>query len=122
MKILNNLTITKWVKVAVAAVMTVVVALMITFGGVSTSRGRTIKTQKASIERLCRENDSLVKIVNQLGAESVITVNVAFNMTQKNILSFSQNNCQQIAKEVATMTRSELYDSLYVKKTEEKQK
>lgn len=116
MKILKNLTITKWVKVAIAAVMTVVVALMITFGGVSTSRGRTIKQQKQSIERLCRENDSLVSIVNALGAESVITVNVAFNMTQKNILSFSQNNCQQIAREVATMTRSELYDSLYVKK------
>lgn len=109
----------KWIKVVIVAVEVLVVALMITFGAVSTNRGRTIRQQKASIERLCRENDSLVKTVNRLGAEDVITVNVAFNFTQKNILSFSQSNCQQIAREVATMTRSELYDSLYLKKTEE---
>lgn len=112
----------KWIKAVIVAVEVLVVALMITFGAVSTNRGRTIRQQKASIERLCRENDSLVKTVNRLGAEDVITVNVAFNLTQKNILSFSQNNCQQIAREVATMTRSELYDSIYVKKTEEKTK
>ncbi len=109
----------KWIKAVIVAVEVLVVALMITFGAVSTNRGRTIRQQKASIERLCRENDSLVKTVNRLGAEDVITVNVAFNLTQKNILSFSQNNCQQIAREVATMTRSELYDSIYVKKNKE---
>lgn len=108
-----------WIKAVIVAVEVLVVALMITFGAVSTNRGRTIRQQKASIERLCRENDSLVKTVNRLGAEDVITVNVAFNLTQKNILSFSQNNCQQIAREVATMTRSELYDSVYVKKNKE---
>lgn len=118
MKILQKLTLTKWVKVAIAVVEIALVALMITFGAVSTNRGKTIRNQKASIERMCRQNDSLVKIVNALGAEEVITVNVAFNFTQKNVLSFSQNNCQQIAKEVAVMTRSELYDSLYVKKKE----
>lgn len=110
----------KWIKAVIVAVEVLVVALMITFGAVSTNRGRTIRQQKASIERLCRENDSLVKTVNRLGAEDVITVNVAFNLTQKNILSFSQNNCQQIAREVATMTRSELYDSVYVKKNKDK--
>lgn len=109
----------KWIKAVIVAVEVLVVAIMITFGAVSTNRGRTIRQQKASIERLCRENDSLVKTVNRLGAEDVITVNVAFNLTQKNILSFSQNNCQQIAREVATMTRSELYDSVYVKKNKE---
>lgn len=109
----------KWIKAVIVAVEVLVVALMITFGAVSTNRGRTIRQQKASIEILCRENDSLVKTVNRLGAEDVITVNVAFNLTQKNILSFSQNNCQQIAREVATMTRSELYDSIYVKKNKE---
>ena len=118
MKILKNLTITKWVKVAIAAVEIALVALMITFGAVSTSRGKTIRNQKSSIERVCRENDSLLNIIHKLGAEEVITVNVSFNMTQKNVLSFSQNNCQQIAREVAVMTRSELYDSLYVKKKE----
>ena len=115
MKILQN----KWVKMAVGAVEGILIILLITFGAVSTNRGKTIRKQKASIERLCRENDSLVKTVNRLGAEDVITVNVAFNLTQKNILSFSQNNCQQIAREVATMTRSELYDSIYVKKNKE---
>jgi len=109
-----------WIKVATAVVEGILIVLLITFGATSTKRGKTVRQQKASIERLCRENDSLVKTVNRLGAEDVITVNVAFNFTQKNILSFSQNNCQQIAREVATMTRSELYDSIYVKKTEEK--
>lgn len=106
----------KWIKWIRIGIEVLVVALMITFGATSTSRGRTIRQQKSSIERVCRQNDSLVKIVNQLGAEDVITVNVAFNLNQKNILSFSQSNCQQIAREVATMTRSELYDSLYLKK------
>lgn len=115
MKILHN----KWVKIAAVVVEGILIILLITFGAVSTKRGKTISNQKSSIERLCRENDSLVKTVNRLGAEDVITVNVAFNFTQKNILSFSQSNCQQIAREVATMTRSELYDSLYLKKTEE---
>ena len=107
---------TNWIKITIA---TIIVALMLTFGAVSTSRGKTIRKQKASIERMCRQNDSLLNIVKNLGAEDVITVNVAFNLTQKNILSFSQNNCQQIAKEVATMTRSELYDSIYLKKNKE---
>lgn len=119
MKTTQKIMVKKWIKAVIVAVEVVLVALMITFGAVSTSRGRTIRQQKSSIERMCRQNDSLVKIVNALGAEEVITVNVSFNMTQKNVLSFSQNNCQQIAKEVAVMTRSELYDSLYVKKTEE---
>lgn len=119
MKILQKLTLTKWVKIAAGAVEGILIVLMITFGAVSTSRGKTIRNQKASIERVCRENDSLLNIIHKLGAEEVITVNVAFNFTQKNILSFSQNNCQQIAKEVAVMTRSELYDSLYVKKKEQ---
>lgn len=109
----------KWIKMIRVAIEIIVVVLMVTFGATSTSRGRTIRNQKASIERVCRQNDSLVKIVNQLGAEDVITVNVAFNLNQKNILSFSQSNCQQIAREVATMTRSELYDSIYVKKNKE---
>lgn len=116
---MKTLGMKKWIKAVIVAVEVLVVALMITFVAVSTNRGRTIRQQKASIERLCRENDSLVKTVNRLGAEDVITVNVAFNLTQKNILSFSQNNCQQIAREVATMTRSELYDSVYVKKNKE---
>lgn len=105
---------------AVGVVEGIVIILLITFGAVSTNRGKTIRNQKASIERVCRQNDSLVKIVNQLGAEDVITVNVTFNLNQKNILSFSQSNCQQIAREVATMTRSELYDSVYVKKNKDK--
>lgn len=119
MKIIQNLTITKWIKAVFVAVTVVMFVIMVTFGTVSTKRGREIRSQKASIERLCRENDSLLNIVRTLGAEDVITVNVAFNFTQKNILSFSQNNCQQIAKEVATMTRSELFDSIYVKKNKE---
>lgn len=120
MKILQKLTLTKWVKIAAGVVEVILILLLITFGAVSTSRGRTIRQQKSSIERMCRENDSLLNIVHALGAEEVITVNVSFNFTQKNVLSFSQNNCQQIAREVAVMTRSELYDSLYVKKTENK--
>lgn len=78
----------------------------------------TIKQDQIRIKALTEQVDSLQRYASALGAESVLTVNVNFNMTQKNILSFSQSNCQNIAKEVSTMTRKELYDSLYTKKPE----
>lgn len=109
----------KWIKIAILAVEGILIILLITFGSVSTKRGKEIRTQKEQMEKLIAENDSLVKTITKLGAEDVITVNVAFNLTQKNILSFNQTNCKQIAREVATLTRSELYDSIYVKKTTE---
>ena len=103
-------------KIVFAVVEVLLIVLLIVFGSISSKRGKELKNKEHQIERLCAENDSLVKTINRLGAEDVITVSVHFNLTQKNILSFNQTNCKQIAREVATLTRSELYDSLYVKK------
>lgn len=107
--------IVKWVAYAVEAI---VLVLMITFACITSSQKKTIQQQDFQIKALTTQVDSLTKLNAALGAEDVFTVNVNFNLTQKNILSFSANNCQNIAKEVATMTRQELYDSLYKKNIE----
>lgn len=83
-------------------------AMTIIFGCVSTKRGKTIKTKEIRIEQLMAQRDSLTNTIQRLGAEDVLTVNVSFNLKQTNVLSFSNNNCQQIAKEVATLTRLEM--------------
>lgn len=111
----ENKKIVKWVSYAVAAI---VFVLMITFACITSSQKKTIQQQDFQIKALTTQVDSLTKLNATLGAEDVFTVNVNFNLTQKNILSFSANNCQNIAKEVATMTRQELYDSIYKKNIE----
>lgn len=104
----------KWISYGVQVLL---IALVITFGAMTSNRGKTIKYQEAQIKALTEQVDSLKQVNTVLGAEDVFTVNVNFNMTQKNILSFSANNCQNIARDVATLTRQELYDSLYAKRT-----
>lgn len=104
----------KWISYGVQVLL---ITLVITFGVMTSNRGKTIKYQEAQIKALTEQVDSLKQVNTVLGAEDVFTVNVNFNMTQKNILSFSANNCQNIARDVATLTRQELYDSLYAKRT-----
>lgn len=79
-------------------------------------KNKTIKNKNYQIKALTEQVDSISHVNQILGAEEVLTVNVNFNITQKNVLSFSQTNAQNIAREVATITRSQLYDSLYNKK------
>ncbi len=94
----------------------ILIALVITFGAMTAARGRVINERNLQVIALTEQVDSLKRVNAALGAEDVFTVNVNFNLTQKNVLSFSANNCQNIAKDVATMTRQELYDSLYAKR------
>jgi len=106
----------KIIKVVAYFIEALLLALVLVFGCVSTDRGKTIKNQKAQIKALTEQVDSLQRYCNALGAENVLTVNVAFELNQKNVLSFAQTNAQNIAKEISTMTRKELYDSLYTNK------
>ena len=98
-KILSIIGVSLWVAL---------LAMTIIFGCISTKRGKTIRSKDIRIEQLMAQRDSLTNTIQRLGAEDVLTVNVSFNLKQTNVLSFSNNNCQQIAKEVATLTRLEL--------------
>lgn len=102
----------KWIAYGIQVIL---IALVITFGAMTSNRGKTIKQDQIRIKALTEQVDSLNRVNRALGAEDVFTVNVSFNITQKNVLSFSQTNAQNIAREVATLTRQELYDSLYSK-------
>lgn len=99
---------TKIVKIISWVIVIIPLVLSIIFGSVMTKRGKTIKAKDIRIEQLMAQRDSLTNTIQRLGAEDVLTVNVSFNLKQTNVLSFSNNNCQQIAKEVATLTRLEL--------------
>lgn len=96
------------------------IAIFITLCVAVGVKNNKLKQQTVQIKALTEQVDSLARVNTALGAESVFTVNVAFELNQKNVLSFAQTNAQNIAREVATMTRQELYDSLYAKKYTDK--
>ena len=80
----ENKKIVKWVSYAVAVI---VFVLMITFACIASSQKKTIQQKDFQIKALTTQVDSLTKLNATLGAEDVFTVNVNFNLTQKNILS-----------------------------------
>lgn len=102
----------KWIGLAITGILLV---LVITLSVVVAKKNTAIHTYKYQVAQYEQTIDSLQKYNRQLGGMDGISVTVEFNLTQKNILSFSQSNCQNIAKEVAHMTRQELLDSLKVK-------
>lgn len=108
--------ITNKIKIAAyiveAAIIAVLIALAIAVG----VKNKTIKTQRAEIANLQEQVDSLSKYNKQLAGINGINVEVTFQFTQKNVLSFSANNCQNIAREVAHMTRGEILDSILLNK------
>lgn len=116
MKNLDKQTI---VGIVLASIQIVTLILMITFAVMLRHRNITIKQQQNTIKAQTEQIDSLTAVNRALGAEDVLTVNVNFAITQKNVLSFSQTNAQNIAREVSTITRQELYDSLYAIKTKD---
>ena len=73
-------------------------------------KNKTIKTEKAQIKALTTQVDSLTRINQALGAETVYTVNCIINLTSKNIMGVNTINSNNIAKTVATTTRQELLD------------
>lgn len=103
----------KWISYSIQVLL---IVLVITFGCLTSNRGKIIKTQKLQVKALTEQVDSLKRVNSALGAEEVFTVNVTFNLNQKNVLSQTNTNAQNIAKDIAKMTRQELYDSLYSKK------
>lgn len=103
----------KWISYGIQVIL---IALVITFGAMTSNRGKTIKQDQIRIKALTEQVDSLKRVNSALGAEEVFTVNVTFNLNQKNVLSQTNTNAQNIAKDIAKMTRQELYDSLYSKK------
>lgn len=107
----------KWVGLAITGILLV---LVITLSVVVAKKNNAIHTYKYQVAQYEQTVDSLQKYNKQLAGMEGIVVEVNFNLTQKNILSFSANNCQNIAKEVAHMTRQELLDSLKLKDVEGK--
>lgn len=110
---LQQQRIIKWIKTG-CAIAVFVIAIILAV--VANKQKATIKTQDYKIKALTEQVDSLQRVNSMLGAEDVITVNVTFELNQKNVLSFAQTNAQNIAKEISKMTRQELMDSIYVKK------
>ena len=110
------MTITKTIKIIAYAVEAAIIITLIALAVATGAKNRTIKAQKSEIANLQEQVDSLSKYNKQLAAINGINVEVTFQLTQKNVLSFSANNCQNIAKEVAQMTRGELLDSILLKK------
>lgn len=110
-----NMT-TKYIKIAAYVIEAAIIAVLVILAIATGAKNRTIKAQKAEIANLQCQVDSLSKYNKQLAGINGINVEVTFQFTQKNVLSFSANNCQNIAKEVAQMTRGEILDSLLLKK------
>ena len=103
----------KWIAYGIEILM---IVLLISFGCALSSKSKALKAEQIRVKALTEQVDSLQRYATALGAENVLTVNVSFELNQKNVLSFAQTNAQNIAKEISTMTRKELYDSLYTKK------
>lgn len=110
------MTISKTIKIIAYCIEAAIVVTLIVLAIATGAKNRTIKAQKAEIANLQEQVDSLSKYNKQLAGINGINVEVTFQFTQKNVLSFSANNCQNIAKEVAQMTRGEILDSLLLKK------
>lgn len=96
----------------------VLLALVITLSVAVAKKNSHIHTYKYQVEQYEKTIDSLQKYNKQLAGMDGLYVEVNFNFTQKNVLSFSQNNNQNVAKEIARLTRQELLDSLKLKDVE----
>lgn len=99
--------IIKWVSYGIQILL---IALVITFGAMTSNRGKTIKQDQIRIKALTEQCDSLRRVNTALGAESCYTVNCIINLTSKNVLGVNTINSNNIAKTVATVTRQELLD------------
>ena len=73
------------------------------------------KAIRAELEATTLVVDSLQGEVDCLQALECIRINVNFTLTQKNIASINMGNYQNIAREVVSITRRELLDSLTLK-------
>lgn len=103
---------TRKIKIIIYTIITVIlIGLLIA----TITLGSMNKSLKQELKYKTEQVDSLSRYNKELGELNGLQVNVTFQFTQKNVLSFSQSNCQNVAKEIAQMTRKELLDSLQKK-------
>lgn len=107
-----------WIKIVLLVVEVLIIALLITFGSISTKRGKTIRVKDIRIEQLMNERTELLNNIEKLGAESVLSVTCNINIKSTNVMGVNTINSNNLAKEISQMTRKELYDSLYGPKRE----
>lgn len=99
-------------KVIAIIAIVVVLLLVVALSAAAATKQSKIKELKKEVTELTMKADSLSEEVQFLGAMDVIRVNVTFTLNQKNVASINFGNYQNIAKEVASITRRELLDSL----------
>lgn len=97
--------------IAIAVALIVITALSVDLWLVN----REKKAIRAELENTALVIDSLQNEVDCLQALECIRINVNFTLTQKNIASINMGNYQNIARDVVTITRRELLDSLTLK-------
>lgn len=107
-KILSIIGVVLWVAL---------LAMTIIFGCVSTKRGKQIKAKDIRLEQLMAERAELLDNIEKLGAETVLSVTCNINIKSTNVMGVNTINSNNIAKEIAQITKKELYDSLYKKTT-----
>lgn len=100
---------TRKIKIIISAVAGIIVIGLLIATITIGSRNKSLKQE---LKYKSEQVDSLSRYNRELGELNGLQVNVTFQFTQKNVLSFSQSNCQNVAKEIAQMTRKELLDSL----------
>ena len=105
--------IEKILSIVGGALWVVLLVLCIVFGCISTKRGKTIKTKEIRIEQLMAERTELMDNIEKLGAETVLSVTCNINIKSTNVMGVNTINSNNIAKEIAQITKKELYDSLY---------
>lgn len=106
------MVITKGIRITCYAVIAAFILSYIALAVATGVQRKHIKECKAQLKAKTEQIDSLARYNRELGELNGLQVNVTFQFTQKNVLSFSQSNCQNVAKEVAQLTRKELLDSL----------
>lgn len=79
---------------------------------------KTIKAKDIRIEQLMTQRDELMDNIEKLGAETVLSVTCNINIKSTNVMGVNTINSNNIAKEIAQITKKELYDSLYGPKVE----
>ena len=108
----RNMILNKYTKIAAIVVETALIATFIVLAVAVGAKNKQLKQCRQQIAEQTVVIDSLKKQCNELAMLESLHVEVAFQFTQKNVLSFSANNCQNIAKEICYITRGELLDSL----------
>lgn len=102
--------IKKWVKIALLAVEVLLIVLLITFGAISTKRGKTIRIKENRIEMLQSRIDSMSNTISRLGAEDCISVTCNVNIKNTAVFSASNIHADAIASTIASITRQQLLD------------